>query len=209
MENGTLSAEALTQLAGLLRKGLSLRQLSLYLKQDEIRVASLLCPYIDNKVIHLRPPIPPFDRLPTLNRDTKFFSTPPPKAETIKQKIVCIDDSPTMLTEMNRFLSAGKYEVITIDDPIKASATIFKIKPDLILLDITMPKINGYSLCSLLRNSALFDHTPIIMVSGNTGLIDKARAKICGATGYLTKPFTQQELLEIVDKHLCSPIKAH
>ena len=64
-----------------------------------------------------------------------------------------------------------------------------------------MPKINGYKLCKLLRGSDNCNHTPIVMVTGNTGLIDKARAKIAGATDYFTKPFTQQELIEIVEKY--------
>ena len=79
---------------------------------------------------------------------------------------------------------------------------IFRLKPDLILLDITMPRINGYKLCGLLRNSEHCNHTPIIMVTGNTGLIDKARAKLAGATDYFTKPFTQQGLMNIVERHL-------
>ena len=65
-----------------------------------------------------------------------------------------------------------------------------------------MPRINGYRLCGLLRGSEYCDHTPIIMVTGNTGFIDKARAKIAGATDYLTKPFTKQGLTQIVTKHL-------
>jgi len=117
-------------------------------------------------------------------------------------KIVCIDDSPTILSEIERFLGNTRYEVTTVDDPIQASSVIFRIKPDLILLDITMPKINGYRLCSLLRSSAVFDETPIIMVTGNTGLIDKARAKLAGATDYFTKPFTQQGLMGMVEKYL-------
>lgn len=202
VEHGTLSPAALSQFAKLLHQDLSFRQLSLYLKQDELSVAKLLAPYIEENVIHLRSPKPPYDQLPHILRgkDVQLTTSRPQTSKA--RKIICIDDSPVMLSELQRFLDDDKYDVTTIDNPIKASATIFKLKPDLILLDITMPKINGYSLCSLLRNSAVFDTTPIIMVSGNTGLIDKARAKICGATGYLTKPFTQQELLGVVDKHL-------
>ena len=65
-----------------------------------------------------------------------------------------------------------------------------------------MPRINGYKLCGLLRGSESCHHTPIIMVTGHKGLIDKARAKLAGATDYLTKPFTQQGLMEVIEKHL-------
>jgi len=65
-----------------------------------------------------------------------------------------------------------------------------------------MPNINGYKLCSFFRGSASLKKVPIIMVSGRTGFIDKTRAKMVGATDYLTKPFSQTELLTVVDKHL-------
>ncbi len=89
-----------------------------------------------------------------------------------------------------------------LEDPVQASSVIFRLEPDLILLDITMPRINGYKLCSLLRGSQAFHKTPIIMVTGNTGLIDKAKARIAGATDYFTKPFTQDGLRGIIQKHL-------
>lgn len=204
VEKGTLSPEAFRQLAGLLSRGLSVRQLSLYLKRDEIQVAKLLAPYIEGKVIHLRLPRPPFDQLPNILRDNNFLFEKQEKKPSKVHKIVCIDDNPIILSEIKRFLNNEEYEVTAIDDPVKASSIIFKLKPDLILLDITMPKINGYNLCSLLRNSTMLHSTPIIMVSGNTGLIDKARAKLCGATGYLSKPFTQKELQDITHKYLAS-----
>ena len=206
VEGGKLSQEALTKLAHLMSRGFSIRQLSVLLKQDELHIAQLFGPYVDQKVIFLRNPQPPFDHLPRVPGV--------PKVPTIAQatqavaaanrvfKIVCIDDSPTILSEIKRFLGNTRYEVTTVDDPIQASTVIFRIQPDLILLDITMPKINGYRLCSLLRSSSMFDETPIIMVTGNTGLIDKARAKLAGATDYFTKPFSQKGLTDLVEKHL-------
>ena len=92
-------------------------------------------------------------------------------------KIACVDDSPTILDEMHRFLNHEEYEVTKIDDPVKAAAVLFKLKPDLVLMDITMPEINGYKLCSLLRNSVALRETPIVMVTGRSGLVDKARAR--------------------------------
>ena len=118
-------------------------------------------------------------------------------------QIACIDDSPLILDEMERFLgNKGKYQLTKLEDPIQASKTIFRLKPDLILMDITMPDINGYKLCSLFRNSEALATTPIIMVTGNKGLVDRVRANMVGATDYLTKPFTQPELLEMVEKYL-------
>ena len=77
-----------------------------------------------------------------------------------------------------------------------------RVKPDLILLDVGMPKVDGYELCRLLRKHPMFKKTPIIMVTANTGLIDRARAKIAGTTDYMTKPFTQDQLLKMVFRYL-------
>lgn len=117
-------------------------------------------------------------------------------------KIVCIDDSQAMLQELSHFLDDESFDVFTINDPVKALMQIVRIKPDLILLDIRMAKIDGYEVCRLLRNHSLFKTTPIIMVTGNTGIIDRVKARLVGASGYLTKPFTQSELFKIVFRHL-------
>jgi two-component system, chemotaxis family, response regulator PixG len=128
-------------------------------------------------------------------------SQPPPGSKVYQ--IACIDDSPTVLDEIERFLgNRGKYQLTRLEEPIKASSTILRLKPDLILMDITMPNINGYKLCSLFRSSEALAHTPIIMVTGNKGLVDQVRAKMVGATDYLTKPFTQEKLLGMVEKYL-------
>lgn len=117
-------------------------------------------------------------------------------------KIVCVDDSPTMLKELNYFLDDESFSVSTISDSVKALMQIIRIKPDLILLDVKMSGIDGYELCRLLRNHSLFKNTPIIMVTGNTGIIDRVKARLVGASGYLTKPFTQSDLLKLIFRHL-------
>ena len=203
--SGGLSRKALTELAQVMRRGLSFRQLSLFIHKDELHVAQILSPYIKNQLIHLRNPQPPLDRLPHIPRLTQDKTEKNISAVSQPDKIykiVCIDDSPTILSEIQRFLGEKRFQVTAINDPVQASSVIFRIKPDLVLLDITMPRINGYRLCGLLRTSRIFDETPIIMVTGNTGLIDKARAKLAGATDYFTKPFTKEGLMAIIEKHL-------
>ncbi|NET31407.1 MAG: response regulator [Cyanothece sp. SIO1E1] len=127
--------------------------------------------------------------------------TPIRSSETI-YKIACIDDSPTVLRTISSFLDDKAFSVVTINDPVRALMQIIRSKPDLILLDIEMPNLDGYELCSLLRRNSSFKNTPIIMVTGNTGFVDRAKAKLVRASGYLTKPFTQSDLLKIVFKHL-------
>ena len=116
--------------------------------------------------------------------------------------VACIDDSPTILNAIEAFLDDKAFKVLRIANPISALMQIIRNKPDLVLLDVTMPNLDGYELCSLLRRHPLFKQTPIIMVTSHTSLIDRAKAKLVGASGYLTKPFTQPDLLKIVFKHL-------
>ena len=212
---GSLNHQSLMELTKVLKGRTSIRQLSILLKKDELQVAQILSPYIDEKIIYLHHAPAPLNKLPNIPRTSQEESslTQLDRARQVLQntttstpvktwKIVCIDDSPTILSEIKRFLSHDKYDITAIDDPVKAVSQIFKINPDLVLLDITMPRINGYKLCSLLRTSGKCDDLPIIMVTGNTGIIDKARSKLSGATDYFTKPFTQKGLMEIVEKYL-------
>lgn len=124
----------------------------------------------------------------------------PPTQETYT--IACIDDSPTVLRAINDFLDDKIFSVLMISDPVKALMQVIRNKPDLILLDVTMPNLDGYELCSLLRRHPDFKQTPIIMVTSNTGFIDRAKAKLVRASGYMTKPFNQSDLLKIIFKHL-------
>jgi two-component system, chemotaxis family, response regulator PixG len=117
-------------------------------------------------------------------------------------KIVSVDDSPTILKEISHFLENENFSVVTINDPVKAVLSIIRHKPDLILLDLNMLGIDGYELCRIIRNNSLFQNTPIIFVTGNKGIVDKVKAKLVGASGYLTKPFTRAELLKVVFMHL-------
>ena len=210
--SGSLNLKTLQELTQILRGRTSIRQLSVLLRKDELNVGKILSPYINSKIIYLHHAQTPLDKLPHIPRldndpedllSGNYKSENNPRKTKLKTwKIVCIDDSPTILSEIKRFLNQENFEITAIDDPVQAVSQIFTINPDIILLDITMPRINGYKLCGLLRSSDKCDRTPIIMVTGNTGLIDKARAKIAGATDYFTKPFSQEGLTQIIDKHL-------
>jgi twitching motility two-component system response regulator PilG len=119
-----------------------------------------------------------------------------------RHTIACIDDSPTILQAISSFLNDSSISVIMINDPVKALMQVVRCKPDVILLDVGMPNLDGYELCSLIRRHPEFKHTPIIMVTGHTRFIDRAKAKFAGASGYLTKPFTQTELVNAVSKYV-------
>ncbi len=116
--------------------------------------------------------------------------------------IVCIDDSPMVLTAIQSFLDEQIFTVIGFNEPLKALMQILNTNPDLILLDVEMPNLDGYELCSLLRKHSYFKDVPVIMVTGRKGFIDRAKAKMVRASGYLTKPFSQSELLKMIFQHL-------
>ncbi len=225
VEHPLLTADVKAKLSKILI-GFSFRQLSLLLKQDELTVANNLYRLISNQIVGLRPAQPPFDRLHKLyaagmdkdrfdektqsvtdtlaavNPDNNNSGTTGDLIEQATYKIACVDDSPTILREINRFLDGDSFKVFPIVDSGTALMKIIRINPDIILLDVGMPTIDGYKLCSMLRKHPAFKKTPIVMVTGNTGIIDRAKAKMAGSTDYMTKPFTQSGLIEMVSSHL-------
>ncbi len=123
-------------------------------------------------------------------------------SSTKRYRVVCVDDSPSILKLIHSYLEEDDFSVFMINDPVRALMQVVRCKPDLVLLDVEMPSLDGYELCSLLRRHPAFKSVPIIMVTGNTGFVDRARAKLVGASGYLTKPFNRSELLKIVFRNL-------
>ena len=208
-----LSEQQKKQLS-LILKGFNWRQLAALLNQDELRLARKLYPLILDGSIVLRSPQKPFNILPkfssfSLQENPCFFvkninKNNQRKTDLVekKYKITCIDDSITILDNIKQFLDHDKFFILAINDSLKALRDILNIKPDLILLDLSMPNINGYQLCSLIRKHPLLKTIPIVMVTGNKGLINRAKAKCLGATDYLLKPFNQQDLLKIVSMYL-------
>jgi putative ABC transport system ATP-binding protein len=116
--------------------------------------------------------------------------------------VICIDDSITILKAIETFLEDDIFKVITIQDPVKALTETVRNRPDIILLDVTMPKIDGYEFCSLLRQHQLFKNTPIIIVTSKKDSFNRNKAKLVGASDYLTKPFDRTDLLKILFKYL-------
>jgi two-component system, chemotaxis family, response regulator PixG len=117
-------------------------------------------------------------------------------------KVVCIDDNSAILQTIEQFLRAQPFSLFLIQDSTNALVEIASINPDVILLDTSLPGADGYEICRLLRRQAGFSVTPIIMMTSNNGLIDRAQAIMVGATDFIAKPFTQTTLSKIVFQHL-------
>ena len=109
--------------------------------------------------------------------------------------VACIDDSPAILYALKDFLSNELFSVVLINDPIKALTELPKVRPNLIILDINMPKLNGYQLCEILRRHQYFKTIPIIFITGEPKLLNPEAAQALGVKDYLIKPFDQSDLI--------------
>ncbi|MCL2309921.1 MAG: twitching motility response regulator PilG [Proteobacteria bacterium] len=117
-------------------------------------------------------------------------------------KVMVIDDSNTIRRSAEIFLLQAGCVVILAEDGFDALSKIADQKPDLIFVDIMMPRLDGYQTCALLRRNVKFKHTPVVMLSSKDGLFDRARGRMVGSDLYLTKPFTKDELLRAVAAHV-------
>lgn len=116
-------------------------------------------------------------------------------------KVMVIDDSNTIRRSAEIFLKASGCEVILAEDGFDALAKISNEHPDVIFVDIMMPRLDGYQTCSLIKRNARYKSTPVIMLSSKDGLFDRARGRMVGSDQYLTKPFTQETLIDAVQTY--------
>jgi len=115
--------------------------------------------------------------------------------------ILVVDDSPTIQKVVAVTLEAHGHEVVTASDGMEALSKLRTLKPDLVLLDITMPHMDGYQLCRIMRSNDITRNVPIVMLSGKDGLFDKMRGRMAGAASYITKPFAPSTLPPLIDKY--------
>jgi twitching motility two-component system response regulator PilG len=117
-------------------------------------------------------------------------------------KILVIDDSKTIRRTAETLLAKEGCQVFTATDGFDALAKIADHRPDIIFVDIMMPRLDGYQTCSLIKHNKTFKDTPVIMLSSKDGLFDRARGRLVGSEQYLTKPFTKDELLGAITSHV-------
>ncbi|WP_413171283.1 response regulator [Anabaena azotica] len=171
----------------------TLRQLARYLNRDILTVAKAIYPYVQQGWLQL------------VYSVASGANNQPPNWQQIDQhkgRVVCIEDAIAICEIVESILKPQGYEAISITKPLEALSLVFQLKPDLILCDIAMPELDGYEICSMLRHSTAFRLVPIIMLTGKEGFIDRVRARMVGATDYLTKPFADTELLMLVEKYI-------
>ena len=119
--------------------------------------------------------------------------------------VLVVDDSPTVRKIVQLTLQREHIRVVTAGDGLSALAAVADEEPDLILLDIMLPRMDGYNICQVVRKNMSYRDLPIIMLSGRDGLFDKMRGKLAGSTEYMTKPFDSNELVQVVKRYLDTP----
>lgn len=192
-----VSPQTFRSLMQLLDGQRSLRDLSVHLKRDIFDLTQALQTYIKAGWISLVPVADfpsPLDE-PSVN-DLQANRT---------LSIACIDDSVLICKSAGQIIRAAGYEYVPITDPSKAISTLLARKPDLIFLDLVMPNTNGYEICSQLRKISRFKETPIVILSGNDGLVDQVRARLLGASDFLSKPIEPIVILSVIRKYLGQP----
>lgn len=120
--------------------------------------------------------------------------------------IMVIDDSKTIIKTADILLTEQGCRVLSAADGFDALPMIASEKPDLIFVDIMMPRLDGYQTCALIKANSEYQHIPVIMLSSKDGIFDMARGRLAGSESYITKPFTRNDLLEAIEAHAIKPV---
>ncbi|WP_144867969.1 response regulator [Hyella patelloides] len=191
------SPQVFQNLSQLLDGQQTLRDLSVRMRRDVVTVTRSLLPYVQLGLVQLvnvndiPPPVSP----PLANKLSKAI-TPH------RILIACIDDSPAICQTMEQIVTSAGYQFVSEMDGLRAIAVLLSRKPDLIFLDLIMPNTNGYEICTQLRKLSFFKNTPIVIVTGNDGIIDRVRSKMAGSTDFISKPINREIVVDTVNKYL-------
>ncbi|MBD2357191.1 response regulator [Tolypothrix sp. FACHB-123] len=176
----------------------TLRDLAVKMKQNLMPVARSLLPYILKGIIELVE-VPD---LPLVAVEVEKNLTTTKSKHSTAPLVACIDDSPQICKMMEEIITSHGLRFIAIQDAVQALPTLIQYQPDLIFLDLVMPVASGYEICTQLRRISTFANTPVVIITGNDGLIDRVRAKVVGSTDFLTKPLAGDKVMGIVRKYL-------
>jgi twitching motility two-component system response regulator PilG len=119
-------------------------------------------------------------------------------------KVMVVDDSKTIRRSAENLLTKAGCDVVTAGDGFESLAKIAEHEPDIIFIDIMMPRLDGYQACALIKNNSRFRNTPVIMLTSKDSIFDRARGRLVGSEQYLTKPFSREDLLGAIKQHVSS-----
>ncbi len=200
-----VSPSAYKNFLALMNGKYTLRDLAVKMKQSLLPVVRSLQPYILQEIIALVE-VPD---LPLRVTEVKHHPVATKPIVETGSLIACVDDSPQVGQMLEGILIPNGHRLIKIQDPVQALPILIQHKPDLIFLDLIMPVANGYEICAQLRRISAFANTPVIILTGSDGLVDRVRAKVVGSTDFVTKPVAADKVMAIVHKYLqpSSPVK--
>ena len=198
------SAIAYRSLTSLVDGKRTLRDLALKLRQQPLLLTQSLIPYVSQglmKFVEIADIGSPLEEMTTISSQLSSPSPPQPNAPLIAY----IDDSPRDSQIMGQILTKAGYRYINLQDSVLALPMLLEHKPNLIFLDLVMPIANGYEICAQIRRTSSLKDTPVIIFTGNDGIVDRVRAKLVRSTEFLAKPIDSDKVLGAVRKYLPSP----
>ncbi len=183
--------------ANLINGKYTLRELAVKMKQDVMPVARSLLPYILKGIIELIevPDLPL--QVSDGNHHTRHASD-----SKVAPLIACVDDSPLVCKMMEDIITSHGLRFTKVQDAVQALPVLIQEKPDLIFLDLIMPVARGYEICTQLSRIPTFTNTPVVILTGNDGLLDRVRAKVVGSTDFISKPIVAERVMGVIRKYL-------
>jgi two-component system, chemotaxis family, response regulator PixG len=196
-----LSPSVYKNFVNLINGKFTLRDLAMKMKQSVLPLTRSLLPYILKGIIELVevPDLP----LGITEVNNNSGITQAKKRTT--PLVACVDDSQMVCKMLEDIITSNGLRFVKIQDAVQALPTLIQDKPDLIFLDLIMPVASGYEICTQLRRISTFSNTPIIILTGSDGLLDRVRAKVVGSTDFLTKPVVADKVMSIIRKYLPTP----
>jgi chemotaxis family two-component system response regulator PixG len=194
-------------LARVITGNLTFREIATTINQDLLLLTRSLSRYIKNGIIELvdlpdinipTPSAKDFNLHPSSSLLSSLSSTLKPSGKLV----ACIDDNPQICELMKVIVTDAGYRFIAIQDATQALSRLLESKPDIIFLDLMMPQINGYEVCSQIRKISSLNHIPVVILTGKDGLMDRVRAKVTGSTDFITKPIDRQKINTAIDRYI-------
>ncbi len=195
LQENRFSSNSLIALANVFNGENTLWDIALKKKQCVTVATRALVNYMKQGLVNFR-------TVPDLPSPIEQWRLAASMAGQVRPLIACIDDSPTVCEFLQQILLPAGYRVLKIQDPMDGVGIIAKQKPALIFMDVVMPKTNGFALCNFLRQTPSFRETPIVFLTGKDSIIDRTRAKLTGASDFLSKPPNPEQVLQIAQKYL-------
>ncbi len=190
----------------------TLREIAVELNEDLLLLTRSLVRYLQTGIIESIDlpdlPIPtPGNKSSSPGQRKRSASATSPSKPTPAKLAICIDDNPQVCEIMRAIVTEAGYRFISIQDATQALPRLLETKPDLIFLDLIMPKINGYEICGQIRRISSLVDVPIVILTDRDGLLDRVRSKVVGATEFISKPISRNAIEVSLDKYLRTPVR--